>query len=258
MVFKQKIHENLDGYLQRHRRGWNFDTAQRYLAAKAIIQKHGLAEPAILDVGSSGVGLSVYWQEGRARFTDLDPVYPAYRLSQSQVQATAEQLPFAAGAFEVVVSIDMLEHVPPTLRSAVIADMLRVTKRLFIVAMPVGPNAQAQDADVAKLYQERRGQSFKFVEEHILYGLPEVPAVCDWIKAGLLGLGRAGQITVRDNANLFFRSLAMRWYIEDQWGLLQKTLMAAMPVLYRLNWGPCYRKFFVVTLDDGQSRMGRP
>lgn len=248
-MLKRVLHENLDGYILRHRRGWNFDTAQRYLAAKSIIQRQNLSAPAILDVGSSGMGLSIYWQGGPAHLIDLDPVYPAYHLSECQVQATAERLPFEDKSFDVVVSIDMLEHVPPDQRAAVIKDMLRVSSRLLVLAVPAGPDAQAQDAEVARRYKDRRGQSFKFVEEHILYGLPEPQAISGWIAGALKQLDRVGRVEMQNNANLFMRSVAMQWFIEDRWGLLQKAMLVAMPVLYRLSWGPCYRKIFVVSLE---------
>jgi len=55
------------------------------------------------------------------------------------VEASASSLPFADGAFDIAVSVGMLEHVPPEGRRRVLPEMLRVVRpggHLFLIAGP--------------------------------------------------------------------------------------------------------------------------
>jgi SAM-dependent methyltransferase len=79
--------------------------------------------PRILDVGGGGG----HWRHllgGIPDYTVLEAIDPPVPLYAPYVQADARALPFQDGSFDVVLSIELLEHLPEP--GASLAEMLRV------------------------------------------------------------------------------------------------------------------------------------
>ena len=55
---------------------------------------------------------------------------------QNYVRASGVQLPFRDGAFDLVCSLDTLEHIPREHRPAFLSELLRVTRDGLYVAFP--------------------------------------------------------------------------------------------------------------------------
>ncbi len=91
-----------------------------------------------------------------------------------------KHLPFDDAFFDTVVCIDVLEHVPPKQRTALIKEMLRVAKGQLICSAPLG-TVFHQKAE-QQLYDQLKdqGMNVDFLEEHIKYGLPTPKEVMDW------------------------------------------------------------------------------
>lgn len=96
--------------------------ARADLLSAALSSQVGAAD-RVLDVGSAD-GPSVGWLDRGTRRTalDLDP----RGLSPGDVCASALQLPFADGTFDVVAAFDVVEHCDP--ESAVLAELERVLR----------------------------------------------------------------------------------------------------------------------------------
>src|SRR4051794_318525 len=101
----------------------------------------------VVDLGSGWAGLSWNWPHDVIQ-TDLffvgdrpkdhvgKPIY---------VAATAECLPSRDGAFDFVVSLDMMEHLLQDIRRPVVAEMARVSTRGIVVSYPSGHGAAFAD-----------------------------------------------------------------------------------------------------------------
>ncbi|UCH35533.1 MAG: methyltransferase domain-containing protein [Armatimonadota bacterium] len=120
---------------------WWF-VARRELV-RALVQKYRRAlplSPRILDVGcGAGAGLLVFSQLGRV--IGLDRSEEALRLSRSRgdfplIGGTAERLPVADGAVDVVTALDVLEHISDD--QAAVIEMARVCKPggLVVITAP--------------------------------------------------------------------------------------------------------------------------
>jgi SAM-dependent methyltransferase len=107
----------------------------------------------VLDIGCGTGALLVELAKGGADVTGVDTFEEAggidreiaearmreHGLSIPLRQGTAAELPFEAGAFDIAVSIGMLEHVSPDARRRVLPEMFRVVRPggfLFLIAGP--------------------------------------------------------------------------------------------------------------------------
>ena len=83
----------------------------------------------VLDVGCGPRG-SLEWASGAAQRVGLDPLVDRYRAlgierhAMSYVHAPAERMPFAGGSFDVVASLNSLDHVDDVDRA--VAEITRV------------------------------------------------------------------------------------------------------------------------------------
>lgn len=133
----------------------------------------------LLDVGSGSVGIRP-WTGSGWRVTTLDIDFEDYGAAtgpgagnERAIVGDVRDLPFSDRTFDVVVAIDLLEHVAPDDRPRALREMVRVTRRRLIVACPTGAASLAADADLAK----RLRFVPAWIEEHLDQGFPEASEV---------------------------------------------------------------------------------
>jgi SAM-dependent methyltransferase len=125
-------------------------------------------DATVLEVGSGSEGIA-YWLPGR----DVTPIDPAI----SGREGDARSLDFPDRSFDVVVGLDMLEHIRPDERSRVLRELLRVTRRRVILAFPSGARAFAVDVGLWRML-DRRGQACPdWLDEHLRHRFPEAGQV---------------------------------------------------------------------------------
>src|SRR5947209_19338406 len=89
-------------------------------------------------------------------------------------------LPFEDGAFDTVISLDVLEHVPPTARAGFVAELVRVSARRVFLACPSDEGAWAED--VLKQVYAARGIPFPgWLDEHDEHGLPTAHEIAGYV-----------------------------------------------------------------------------
>ncbi|HLC84901.1 MAG TPA: class I SAM-dependent methyltransferase [Candidatus Nanoarchaeia archaeon] len=96
-------------------------------------------------------------------------------------------LPFLDGHFDVVVSIDALEHVPRGQREQLLHELVRVCRKNLFINFPEARSMPAQK-QVLSLVQNR------FIQEHVEYNLPRreetiatLKGLCPKIKINAIG-----------------------------------------------------------------------
>ncbi|MFN2613296.1 MAG: methyltransferase domain-containing protein [Actinomycetota bacterium] len=93
------------------------------------------------------------------------------------VCGTATRLPFADGSVDVVLVMDTLEHVPPSLRARCIEEATRVARRRVIIGGPMGARARRSDERLAAYYRERSLPVPDWLQEHLVERAPDVSDV---------------------------------------------------------------------------------
>src|SRR6185503_8936019 len=83
--------------------------------------------------------------------------------------------PFRDGGVDVVVALDVLEHVPPPRRPLLVTEALRVARSAVVIAAPFdSPDVAEQDARLREYFHEVHGQDFLWLAEHAICGLPDL------------------------------------------------------------------------------------
>jgi O-antigen/teichoic acid export membrane protein len=196
---------------------------------------------SLLEVGAGPVGIGRFY---RAPFVGCDlgaswrPIAPML-----PVMATGSQLPFKDRSFEAVILSDVLEHVPPSDRLAVIEESLRVARGIAIFGFPSGAEAEEADRRLARAYDRSARERPSWLQEHLLYPYPGEDLFA--------GLDREWEVSHLGNASAGFHYWTMRREMCRPWAYLFIVLLALVPrsmerLLRRADRKPYYRKIVVL------------
>jgi SAM-dependent methyltransferase len=141
------------------------ETLERHLVVTHLIGAAG----SVLDVGGDVRLLS--------RLLPGSDVVVANIAPPADVLLEGSTLPFESGAFDVVASIDVVEHLPRERRQEHLAELARVARSRLVACWPLGsPRHERVERDLGKWYETTRGRSHPFLEEHLRLGLPDLEA----------------------------------------------------------------------------------
>lgn len=163
----------LQGYLKWNR-GLLLDPWLRYRPILDLLEKYPVSRPLrILDVGSGNAGLAYFIQKPVVG-VDIEFSFGSLKHFQSPIspcRASVTNLPFRTRSFDVVVSMDLIEHLSASSRCAAITELFRVARELLIVGFPFGESSRRFDLE-ALTKEHSRGISLGWREEHVRNGIP--------------------------------------------------------------------------------------
>jgi len=155
-----------------------FDMHQRYAQCRAVLACLPGTRRTMLDVGGVLGGAGGHLGTSADFFPDeVPPVSTDVRPSDhpDHHAVPAGRLPFADASFDVVLCLDVLEHVPREERDALLGELARVSRRFVLLAAPFA-TAGVSDAD-ALLFatiQARHGYAHEFLRQHLAHGHPDL------------------------------------------------------------------------------------
>jgi len=165
---------------------------------------------SVLDVGGRGRQMAALLHPADVTTVNVEP--PA-----DVLVAAGDPLPFPDDSFDVVLSTDVLEHVPARERQAHISELVRVARRRVVLCWPLG--SPEKDVAEQRLHDQLRSEldlELDFLAEHLRYGLPREEAV---------------RSMVRTAAPLARQS----WLFHDGIALGDRALLDAMRARHRLD-----------------------
>lgn len=197
---------------------------------------------ALLEVGSGSLGLGEFWTDP---FVGCDITFVSRPVKNMRaVRCSGSQLPFKDRAFDAVVVSDVMEHVPPRHRREVVAEVLRVARKVVVFGYPCGPAAFQVDQKLYCDYQSRNLTPPVWLEEHMLHPFPDEDLLAE--------LPAGWERKIIPNESLPFHYWMMRTEMFRLWNYSFRLLLLVMPsvverFLQRVNREPPYRKIFVLT-----------
>jgi Methyltransferase domain len=137
------------------------DTWERHMLVAGAVDAPG----TVLDVGGRPGELAALLPDSRVSALNVD--------EPADVVATGELLPFDDESFDVVTSLDVLEHLPRERRRSHLEELTRVARRQVIACCPLGTDAHvAAERELSDWYVSVAGRPHRFLEEHLRFGLP--------------------------------------------------------------------------------------
>jgi len=102
-------------------------------------------------------------------------------LDSGDILLKGPKLPLKDDSFDVVTSIDVLEHIDKKNRQLFIDELLRVAKRKVIFSTPCGSLGHGEsEKKLLKLFEKSGRESF-FLKEHVEKGLPKVDEIRNYL-----------------------------------------------------------------------------
>ena len=160
--------------------------------------------------------------------------------------ASAADLPLGDQSYDVVLALDVLEHIPPEIRMKVISESLRVARKLVIFGFPSGEAAHKADEELKREYIRKGVPVPDWLEEHMLADFPE---------ADLFQNHSGWAVEQFSNESIGFHSWMMRLEMGGLRMRIFRKIVFKAPKL--LEWplsfadgDPAYRQVFVLRRED--------
>lgn len=148
----------------------------RYSAVVPLVEE--VPGETLLEVGSGSEGIARF-ASGRWRLTVCDRDFTDYGAVEvpddglRRIEGDVTALPFADREFDVVVALDLLEHLPADLRPVALRELARVTRSRLVAGCPCGKAALRADRMLARYYSLQPRRMPPWLAEHLENGFPE-------------------------------------------------------------------------------------
>ncbi|MHB1004362.1 MAG: methyltransferase domain-containing protein [Chloroflexota bacterium] len=151
-----------------------FDRYERYLAiclvAESVRRHSGKTRLSVLDVGG---------HQGFARCVLVDDTVVVVDLAEARtpgyVRGSGAELPFRDAAFDLVISLDTLEHVAPGRRCEFAGELHRVAAEAVALTAPfASPETLFAEGLLYEFIKSTLGADHDQLREHVALGLPDL------------------------------------------------------------------------------------
>ena len=162
------------------------DVFERYAYAVNEINKISAENLSILDVGAGGEGISFFagLLKPKCSFFLFDLQKDGFVGSSKNPVIIGDgcKLPFRNKAFDVVVSVDMVEHIPRQIRHNFYPELKRISSKKIIITCPLqNDDGLFQGGKYDKSFQQYTERDRKYPEfntaQHIAAGHPTVKEI---------------------------------------------------------------------------------
>ncbi|MFQ5851465.1 MAG: class I SAM-dependent methyltransferase, partial [Candidatus Binatia bacterium] len=163
-----------------------------------------------------------------------------------------QPFPLDDNSFDAVIAMDVLEHIPCTERQMFLAECLRTSQFLTVVAAPIGTaEVEAAERCYAAVFERLFNRKESFLIEHAKFGVPRPDDVRAMTSALNTYVIEVDNVLISDwlafNVIDLFVSTIDDGYSAK--GFLNKRLNSRVPANY--DGGQHYRRFYVLIKDQG-------
>ncbi|MBI5117417.1 glycosyltransferase [Candidatus Poribacteria bacterium] len=238
--------------LIRESKRLSFDIYQRYKIVADAIDHMRDSHLKILDVGGRG---------DLVRFLPNDFVATVdrnrYFRTRASVVADGITLPFREKAFDYVLAVDMIEHLPINQRNGFIDELDRVAAKGIVLGAPFRSDANKESENLlSEFHRSLYGAENPWLAEHMRNGLPDLEATTDYVKKkgftiSVLPNGYVNRWTVMMGLSHVLAK------ITDGDGLLRNLSEFYNKNYYSMdNKEPCYRHIIVAVRQNTPPDIG--
>lgn len=224
--------------------------ALRYLPAAEFLEDQMGKEDTLIEIGSGSFGICPYLKTEREVVgVDVgfgDKVHPWLK----KIETKGSSLPFKDGTFDFVLSMDVLEHIPPLEREKTLEEMVRVAKKGLVLGFPAGIFANRTDRFLNWYYFKTHHEKLNFLTEHLQHELPNLTQVVAVLEDKLAKKGRKFQVIIRNNTNIIlYLGLLLFGFSQNKYLCrLYRYSLHLIPLFQFINFSPSYRKIIFVKI----------
>ena len=153
-----------------------FDQYQRYRTVARVIEAFSAGKPLdILEVGANVHRNLERFAPGH-RITYLERDLPdALARDPAFVKGDATAMPFEDRRFDLVVTVDVFEHIPAAQRMAFVREVARVSRGDLLLGAPFDtPGVHAVEQSANGFYRALSGLEHPWLSEHLASELPDL------------------------------------------------------------------------------------
>jgi SAM-dependent methyltransferase len=237
----------------------------RYAAAIDLFRERYRPDMDILEVGSGSGGVTNFL---RFPVTGLDSAFDRTAHLDTPylipIEGVADAIPFHDAAFDVVLSLEMLEHIPARSRERVLAELFRVLRPggRLIVSFPADQTARHLDLALNESYRKRYGKDHPWVIEHLREGHPSTAEMAVTMRrlvgnSGVVSTQKhdPGRSWLAHHKLYTVRSLLIPAYLLGLHSRMGATML--FKLLKRMPGGAHYRTILVVDRYPQRPARGR-
>ena len=168
---------------------WAWDRRCRAVDTIRVLHEVVGSGATILDAGCGEYGLTAFMPGADITGVDILPE-DAVAPEVNYARASLTDLPFDDRSFDVVIAIDVLEHLSPEMRTSAIREAVRIARRAAIITFPSGRHARAVDEKFAAELDRREKTRPNWLDEHLANPYPEAAAIVADIRQAATAGGR--------------------------------------------------------------------
>lgn len=227
-TFRARLGNDSLGWLQATLYSCRIDEYQRYSSVAQQIKALDKHPMSILDVGGGQGTIQEFLSPLRYHLCIIDINARALlKAAHAQLDIVAGDgccLPFRDNAFDVVVSVDSLEHIPDTNKEDFCRELKRVSRNYVILHCPADSNDNSfqgtvYDTKFLEWYRRRFRKNEPNTMEHLESGLPQIEEL-SILFPGCIIIGKQNSKTW-----LKYRVLQYTPYVRLTTGLIYKTFL---------------------------------
>lgn len=238
----------------------NRQRAVRYIPVIKMLKTSFDPETLILEIGSGCLGIAPYTSHNIVGL-DKNTAGPRFP-NMTLVNGDATNLPFQDNAFDLVCSLDMLEHIPSNARHNAVVEICRVARKVAIIGVPCGEGSEACEKKARRYYSDkiRKYKSNKWKEnvllkrnrylfEHLDHGLPDCEDILDYLSSYEQQTNTPCTVQVTGNESRFvwyMGALGHMRFSNIRWTITTLLFILLYPLASRAEVGGYYRKVFVI------------
>lgn len=161
-----------------------FDQFQRYNNVQKIINELRIQDEKlkILEVGANEhQNLEKFLPTDDITYLDIN-LPEEIRTNPKYILGDATQMEFDDNTYDIVVALDVFEHIPADKRKKFIDELSRVSSRYFVITAPFFSD-QVKEAEhrLETLYFNLFKERFIWLEEHATNGLPDLSEIEEYL-----------------------------------------------------------------------------
>lgn len=230
---------------------WAWDTRCRNVDVANLLRPFVNNETKILDAGCGEYGVSAFVPSKNIVGVDVIP-------SDVQVDGlrfvhgSIISLPFAERSFSVAASVDVLEHLPESVRGDAVKQLVIIADKVILIAFPSGKIGRMMDEAFNRELIDAGQPVPEWPAEHLENEYPETVTIVGAIKNEAAEIGRKVRIRVFYSENLSVGKY-LRWIaVRSKYLYLIGNLTAGflLPVLPKAKKENAYRSIILAEFEN--------